>query len=1077
MKTMLKKGLSTLSLMMVLLAMTFAQNITITGTITDAADASPLPGANVNVKGTTQGTISDIDGTYEIQASPGATLIYSYVGYETQEIIVNASGEINVEMLLDSETLDEIVVVGFGTQKKENVTGANTFVKMDQLINDRPIVNSAQALQGVAPGLQVTSGSGQPGSTETSINIRGFTSINGGSPLVLVDNVPMSLNDVNPRDIESISVLKDASASSIYGSRAAFGVILITTKKADRNQPTKFSYQTTNSLSSPSDLPVKASTREFVESLRDFGEFDYFAGQNVETWLNYLDSYESNPSQLNLLTNPVSGDNYPIVFDEATNTYYPVADSDIIGDFLNDNGFSTIHNLTMSGGSDKIAYRINGGYSYEDGIMVTDRDSYGKYNVNAYLGADLSSRLKSTTNIFYRNSSQSRPIAQYNNAIQLRMYDPTGFFETSAGDVIPFESPGNVVRYRTPSTTIRNNLRIFQKLEYELADNFSVVGEYTNENSFTETQAVNNGVIFASTFRFIPNTTAENAFQNSRITQGRFKTDYTSLNIYGKYKKDLGDHNFELLSGFNREGAEITGFSATRTGLIDPTLPTFNLSIGEVFDISDSFADWRVLGYFGRINYNYKEKYFLEVNGRYDGSSRFPSGNRFVFLPSVSAGWNIARESFISKYESISLLKIRASWGEIGNQNTPDYYPAIPGYEDYNASWIDLNTGQRYLTLEPAQLVSNSFTWEKVRTTNLGVDLGLFNDRFSASFDVFRRETIGMLAEGLDLPAILGTEAPDQNIADLRTTGWEFELGWKDRKGDFKYGLNFNLFDNTSKITNFLNESGLIDRNYVGREIGEIWGYVTDGYYTIDDLEEGTLYADLSGPNRQLRDGVAQIENAPIPFPGDIKYQDLNGDGVINFGNNSLIVEFDDAGNPIPNTGPGDRQIIGNSTRRYQFGINGNIGYKGLDLSFLLSGVAKRDLWRNSDLIWPFPGTFDHIYKHQLDYWTPDNQDAYYPRVYGNPVGNTQSNYSRSRRVQTKYLSDESYLRIQNITIGYTLPSSLTQRMRVDNLRLFLAGNNLFTFDNLPKGLDPDQGSNGVYPIMKNYSFGLNLNF
>jgi TonB-linked SusC/RagA family outer membrane protein len=498
-----------------------------------------------------------------------------------------------------------------------------------------------------------------------------------------------------------------------------------------------------------------------------------------------------------------------------------------------------------------------------------------------------------------------------------------------------------------------------------------------------------------------------------------------------------------------------------------------------VFDISDSYADWRVLGYFGRINYNYKEKYFLEANGRYDGSSRFPAGSRFLFLPSFSAGWNVAKEPFFSKYESLSILKLRASWGEIGNQNTADYYPAIPGYEDFNASWINLDNDQRYLSLRPGQLVSNSFTWEKVRTTNLGVDIGLFRDKLSASFDIYKRETIGMLAAGLDLPKILGTEAPDQNIADLETNGWEFEIGWKDKKGDVRYGLNFNLFDNNSKITNFLNESGLIDRNYIGREIGEIWGYVTDGYYTIDDFVEGTLDADLSGPFRQLKNGVPVIENAPVPYPGDVKYADLNGDGVINAGNSTLVVELDEAGNPIPRTGPGDRQIIGNSTRRYQFGLNGYVGYKGLDLSFVLSGVGKRDLWRanNGDIIWPFPSLFDHIYKHQLDYWTPDNQDAYYPRVYGNPVGNTGSNYGNSRQVQTKYLSDESYLRIQNITIGFSPPQSVIKRLKVDNLRIFLSGNNLFTFDNLVKGLDPDQTSNGYYPIMRNYSFGLNLTF
>lgn len=1059
------------------MAQVFAQGLTVTGTVTDASNGSPLIGVNIFIKGTDLGTVTDAEGKYRLITDIGDVLTVSYVGFKTQEVVMDGKTEINISLAMDTESLQEVVVVGFGTQKKENVTGANSFVQMDEIIGDRPIVNSAEALQGIAAGLQVVNTSGQPGSSATSLNIRGTTSINGGSPLVLVDNVPMSLDDVNPRDIESISVLKDASASSIYGSRAAFGVILITTKKADRDQPMKFTYSTTNSFSEPSDLPVKATTRDFVESLRDFGEFDYFAGQNVSRWLEYLDTYENNPGQLDYIQDPVSGQNYPIVFDPASSTYYPLEDSGIIDDFLNDNGFSTIHNFSISGGSRSLSYRISAGYFNEDGIMVTDRDSYEKYNVNAYLGADLTPRLKSTTNLFYRYSDQSRPIARYSEAIQLRMYDPTGFFETENGDILPFESPGNVVRYRTPSTTKRNNIRLFQKLEYSLLDNLSLVGEYTNENQFRETRAVNNGVIFASTFKFIPNLSAENAFLNSRITRGNGKTDYNSLNLYAKFNEEVGDHEFQLLAGFNREGAVLTGTNATRTGLVDPTLPTFNLAIGDVFDISDSYADWRVVGYFGRLNYNYKGKYFLEANGRYDGSSRFPSGSRFVFLPSFSVGWNIAKEPFMSRIEDISMFKLRASWGEIGNQATPDYYPAIPGYEDFNASWVNLGNDQRYLSLAPAQLVSNSFTWEKVRTTNFGVDMAFFDNKLNASFDVYTRKTIGMLAAGLDLPAILGTDAPDQNIADLKTSGWELELGWRDVKGDFRYGINFNLFDNQSEITRFLNESGLISRFYEGRKIGEIWGYETDGFYTIDDFEDGTLDADLSGPNRKLKDGVVQIENENTPYPGDVKYVDLNGDGVVNFGNNTLIVEFDDEGNPLPNTGPGDRKVIGNSTRRFQYGFNGYIGWKGLDLSFVVSGVGKRDLWRDSDLIWPFPTLFDHIYDHQLDYWTPDNQDGFYPRVYGDPNGNTGSNYGLSRRVQTKYMSDESYLRIQNITLGFTLPDALLDKLRLDNLRVFVAGNNLITFDNLPKGLDPDLDSNGVYPIMRNYSFGLNLTF
>ena len=1087
------KGLLILSL--VLTFSLQAQEKTVSGTIIDVA-GMPLPGATIAIKGTSTGVSSDFDGNYSIDVKENDVLTISFIGFVNQEISVTGKSTINITLLEDANLLDEVVVVGFGTQKRENVTGAASFIKMDAIMADRPIVNSAQALQGVAAGLQVVSTSGAPGATGTSINIRGMNSINGGSPLILVDNVPMSLGDVNPRDIESVSVLKDAAASSIYGSRAAFGVVLITTKKSKRNEAIKFSYSSTVSFSNPSDLPEKATTKEFVNALKDFGVDSYFAGQDVDKWSDYLDMYDADPSQLTYLKDPITGTDYPITYDLDDNTYYPLADSDIIGDFLNNVGYSTIHNFTISGGSDKISYRLNTGYSYEDGVMVTDRDSYKKFNVNAYIESDLSSKLKSATTIYYRNSERSRPVATFNNAIQQRMYDPIGFFEAPNGDAIPFDSPGNTVRYRTPGTTNNDNLRFFQKLDFTPIKNLTITGEYTFRKSFTNSFSSNNGTIFASTFKFIPNISPETSFLRSNVNKSSANTVYNALNMYAKYDFAINNHKFNALVGLNKEESVTESIGMKRNGLVDPTLPSFNLAIGEDFDMNDSYRDWGVIGYFSRLNYNYKEKYFLEMNGRIDGSSRFAEGDRYVFLPSFSGGWNIAKEDFMESVDFLSMLKLRGSWGEIGNQNVTrwnddrtarvqDYYPSILGYEDFDASWVNLGTGQQYLSFSEPGLISGGFTWEKVRTTNIGLDAAFLSNRLSASVDLYSRETLGMLAAALELPGVLGTDAPNQNIADLQTRGWEVELRWKDEIGNFNYGLNFNLSNNESKITRFNNEAGLIgnddDKNsnyFVGGTIGDIWGYVTDGYYTVADFEEGTLDAQLSGAGRTLKDGVVQIENAPTPYPGDIKYSDLNGDGVINSGNATLEADFDpETGEMISNTGPGDRKVIGNNNRKYQYGINGYASYKGFDFSFVLSGVGKRDLWRNSDLVFPYPSLFDHIYKHQLDYWTPDNLNAYYPRVYGDPNGNVGTNYGRSRRVQTKYLSDESYLRIQNISFGYTFSKEVLDKINLNNLRVFVSGDNIHTFDKLPKGLDPDQGSNGVYPIMTNYSVGINLSF
>ncbi|WP_420602248.1 SusC/RagA family TonB-linked outer membrane protein [Flagellimonas sp.] len=1073
----------------------FGQNIQVTGNVTDVETGMPIPGASVIEQGTTNGVAADFDGNYEITVPPNASLVISSIGFLSQTISLNGQTSINVSLSPDVSQLDEVVVVGFGTQKRENVTGAASYVQMDEIINDRPIIDATQALQGAAAGLQIVQSSGQPGDRSTSINIRGFTSINGGSPLILINNVPGDIEDLNPRDIESISVLKDAAASSIYGARAAFGVVLITTKSAGRNQKVSFSYDVTTSVSRAVDQPEKATTRQFVESLDTFGVNAYFAGQNVDRWIELLDLYDANQlSQLNLVTDPINNTTYPIHFEESSSQFYPLADSDIIDDFIKNFGYSTIHNFAVSGGGEKIGYRLSTGYSFEDGVMVTDKDSFKKYNINAQVDADITPKLTSTSNILFRSSIQSVPNAQYNQALQLRMYDPTGFFDDGTGDVLPFASPGNVVRFSVPTKRDEDNVRLFQRLEWKPFKDFSLTGEYTFEKKYINTVSVNNAQRYYSTFRFNPTVSEEDALRNSSLRKTQTNRIYNGFNIYGKYNLTLGDHNFNFLLGFNKEDEKQDSFSAFRNDLIDPDTPTFNLAQGENFTITDSFYDWAVVGYFGRLNYTLLDRYFIEANLRYDGSSRFAEGSRYAWLPSVSVGWDISEEPFMESADFISLLKPRASWGKIGNQeyrrpgtNVQEYYPSIPGYESFLSDWINLSTDQRFITFNPAQLVSDTFTWEEVVTKNLGIDANFFKNRLSTSFDIYTRETLGMLKAALPLPAILGTSAPLQNDADLETKGWDLEIGWNDKIGDFSYGINVNVFDSKSEITRFETADKFIGQFYEGHEIGEIWGYVTDGFYTADDFVEGTLNADLSGSNRQLKDGVPFVENSPVPYPGDIKYKDLDGDGLITDGNGTVAPQFDDNGNLIADTGPGDRKRIGNNTRRYQFGINGNAAYKGFDFSFVLSGVGKRDRWRATgadlDVIFPYPSVFDHIYANQLDFWTPDNQDAFYPRIYGDAsTGNIDSNYARSRFVQTKYLSDESYLRIQNLTFGYSFNDNLLERLRLNKLRVFVSANNPFIFDNLQRGLDPDQQNNGAgirtrYPIMAQYSVGLNVSF
>jgi len=537
------------------------------------------------------------------------------------------------------------------------------------------------------------------------------------------------------------------------------------------------------------------------------------------------------------------------------------------------------------------------------------------------------------------------------------------------------------------------------------------------------------------------------------------KFTYRALNLYSKYAKSVGDHNFSALVGLNKEERENESFWVKKTNLISVDLPSISQATGTITS-DDSFGEWAVMGYFGRLNYNYNEKYFLEVNGRYDGSSRFPDNDRFGFFPSFSAGWNVTKEAFMENVKVLNLFKFRGSWGEVGNQKTNGLYPAIPGMGSYNANWINPETGLKYVTLGSPSLVSPSFTWERVETTNVGFDARAFNNKLSTSFDWFTRNTLGMLAPGAQLPDVLGASAPQQNIADLQSKGWEFELSWKDNINDFSYRVGFTLSDNQTEITNYDNEGGLLNQYYVGRKIGEIWGYESDGFYTVDDFIEGTLDENLLGGT--LKEGIPAYKGKN-QNPGDIKYKDLNGDGEIFSGNGTL-------------EDPGDTKIIGNSTRRYKYGIFANGSYKNFDFSFLLNGVGKRDVYKNSNVRFPYTSEFSVVFQDQLDYWTPENTDAYFPRNY--PRGGV--NYGNSRRTQTKYMLDGSYLRVKNITIGYSIPKSVLTKNKIDKLRLFLSAENPFVFNDWPDGINTellDKSNGATYPYLRSFNVGLNLSF
>ncbi|BDD09449.1 SusC/RagA family TonB-linked outer membrane protein [Fulvitalea axinellae] len=1025
----------------------------VNGRVVSASEKDGLPGVNVVIKGTSQGVITDVAGNFSIELPDNAdnVLVFTSVGFKKQEVRIGNQTTVEVTLDEDLSELEEVVVVGYGVQKKANLTGATTTVKMNDVLGSRPLNRAAEALQGAVPGLQITMNSGQPGATGQSINIRGMTSINGGEPLVLADNVPVNINDINPNDIESVTVLKDAAASSIYGARAAFGVILITTKKSS-TEKVRFSYSNSFGVSSPVELPKAASPIEFIGALKDWGVDTYWSqGQDIAKWHDLIGEYNANPSK------------YPEGFTEVGGIRYQLAGSDVMDEFLNDSGFKQIHNFSIDGGNGKTNYRVSVGYTDDDGIMVSNRDRMKRYNLSTYLGTKILDNLTAETRLFYVNTETTFPDANYSGAVRqgITIY-PTGNHKMDDGSELPYGTPANQVLNSAPNERSNGNIRLFGSLKYEPIKDLAITGEYTYENKAMDQIFINDDPVFVSPSQF----TKIGGVKNNTSYSKQFSVNrYHAVNVYANYSKQLfGAHNISLTAGYNYEKTAYEQVWAKKMALINTDLPSLSGASGTL-TAGDGFHEWAVMGSFARFNYNYKERYFLEANGRYDGSSRFPKGERYGFFPSVSAGWNITNETFMASQKIFDLLKVRASWGNVGNQivkqgGTQLYYPAIPGMPTYKTSWVSPNNNEKFLTLAPPALVSSNFTWEQVRTINYGLDVAAFKNKLTANFDWFTRTTYDMIAMGAELPAVLGTSAPRANVADLKSYGWELSLGWRQSIGDWSYSLGFNLSDNRAEITKFDNEEGLLSQNYEGKMIGEIWGYETDGFYSVDDFVDGSLKDNLTGG--KLKEGVVKFKGVN-PNPGDIKYKDLNGDGEINWGNETL----DD---------PGDKKVIGNNHRRFQYGINASVGWKNFDLSVFVQGVGKRDLWVSNDMMWAYRTQFDNVWAHQLDYWTPENTDAYYMRNYAF----SSANYKNGQKKQTKYLQDGAYWNLKNVTLGYSLPEAVIEKLRLSSFRVYFSGENMFVNDQMPEGMNPefkDKGMGNAYPFMKQYTVGLNVSF
>lgn len=1020
----------------------------LTGQIVDN-HGEPVIGANVLVKGTTNGTITDIDGNFSLEVPLNGTLIVSYIGYLTKEMPIGKQTNMKIALVEDTQALDEVVVVGYGAQKKVNLTGAVGTID-SKVLESRPIMNSTSALQGTIPNLQITSSSGEPG-TSASLNIRGTTSINGGSPLVLVDGVEMNLDMINPSDIANVTVLKDAAASAIYGVRAAYGVILVTTKNAGSDMKTSVSYSGNVAFSKPTVLP------EMVNSSWEHAEFVNRAMTNASLDLMY--SPETVQKMKDYAANPQGNPEYEVL----NGQMYYYGHSDWVDLMLKKLTPSHRHNVNISGGNEKTKFYSSVGYLNQSGMYKVGSDDFQRLNTRLSVENQTTPWLKLGAKVLYNYTSADKPHKYKDDVWQQMVFStPTRMARPWAADPRYPELDQYEGKYfddQNPISLLEMGGRDLNKTHdvwLTGSADFTFTKDWRARVDFTYNLNYDHNSAHRKRVDMITNSFVETEgnTNNNDYSWTNNNKDYYSFNAYTEYEHTFAEkHYVKGMLGFNQELTKYMTSKATRQDLISQTLPSLSLGTG-MQTVSEDGYEWALRGGFFRLNYIYDNRYLIEVNGRYDGTSRFPSDNRFVFLPSFSAAWRISEEAFMESTRSwLDNLKVRASYGILGNQlltaddwkGNTKYYPYIPFMSSGSADkWLFTNT-EKSLYINPAGLVSNSLTWEKAATVNIGLDATFLQQKLDVSFDWYQRTTSDMLVK-VEYPEVLGTTAPPANMAALRTRGWEFSVNWNDRIGkDFTYSLGLILSDSQAEITKYTNKNGTLSDHYVGEKIGEIWGYETEGFYqNADDLAN---HADQSklGSNWDL---------------GDIMYKDLDDNDIIDNGSNTL----DDHG---------DLKVIGNTTPRYQYGITANMTYKNVYMNIFFQGIGKRDYWPSSQPFWPVATQYYNTQKWFVtDSWSEDNRDAYFPR----PIARE----SKNQQKQSKYLQDASYCRLKNLSVGYDFPTTWLSFIRVSKASIYFSAENLFEFTNVKGAYDPEAaGKNGtmVYPFQRTYSFGLNVTF
>ncbi|MDD2960664.1 MAG: TonB-dependent receptor [Muribaculaceae bacterium] len=1009
--------------------------ITVNGLVLDKVTGEPVIGATVLVEGTNIGAATDYDGKFTLRMNENSTLTVSYVGYNSYTQQVRRGGDITINLKENATQLEDLVVVGYGTQKKLNLTGAVSMVKGDVLEN-RPITTVGAGLQGAIPGVTITQATGEPGSAP-SIRVRGVSTINSStSPLVLIDGVAGGdMNLLNPADIESVSVLKDAASAAIYGARAANGVILITTKTGKSKEKATLSYNGYVGWQTPTAQPELVSGREYMDLQNEAMSAAGFSKPYDD------EAYKKYDSGL-----------FP---NEFSNT-------DWIGEVYKKSAFQTGHNLSVRGGSDKSSYFLSYGFLDQDGLVVGDSFKSRRHNARLSVNTTVFDKLKINGNMsfvdFYKSEcGYSGTSGVFRLAQRMSPLLPVKWQEQAADGMwneLPYYSNGMVrnpldVAYN--SGTNKRKSRVFNGIvgaDWNIFDELHLTGQYSANYYFRATDEFNPVMP-----QYFSDGTPkpENVDLRNSVYQAQLDILSQTLQATLKYNKTIAEkHEIGALLGFSQEWEERGSLSASRKNILIDGIEVVDAGTEDIAN-SGTKESWALMSYFGRVNYAFDGKYLVEANMRIDGTSRFNKDNRWGYFPSFSAGWNFYRESFMEWAKPyLTTGKLRASWGELGNQNVGStYYPYLTSIERIEKSYPI--GGISNVGFLQTKLGNKDIKWETIRMFNIGIDMSFFDNRLGVNFDWYKKNNLNALVQPI-FPTLVGitgsANLPYENMGEIENKGWELGLSWRDKIGEVKYSVDFNLSDSRNKIIDLGHSNPSLSEKIrrVGDPIGAYYGYLTDGLAQASDFEG---YDEKTGKYFNPKFAVPKAAEGVVQ-PGDIKYRDVTGEGTVD---------------------EKDKVVFGDPYPHFIYSLKGQVAWRGIDFSFYFQGVGQVNGYLKDEARHCFINDYSIPKVEHLDRWTPTNTGAQYPRLYQAQTHNLLfSDY---------WLEDASYLRLKNIQIGYTLPKKWLAPAKITNLRVYASADNLLTFTKYFGGYDPEvrETSGDSYPQVKTYIFGLQLTF